>query len=87
MPTFEDHREDRLALLAQLTSRVDVDGVILDFVRWPFHWELECRPGGRVTSTSFDAHTLEQFGGAPGCTYRPAWLRGRGSTATPAPNG
>ena len=79
VPTFEDHREDRLSLLTQLASRVDVDGVILDFVRWPFHWELECRPGGRVTATSFDAHTLEQFGRRAGVHVPPgvgpgAWI-------------
>jgi hypothetical protein len=79
VPTFEDHREDRLALLARLAGRDDVDGVILDFVRWPFHWELECRPGARITATSFDPHTLQQFERRAGVRVPPgeapgAWI-------------
>ncbi|WP_282204289.1 glycoside hydrolase family 10 protein [Kitasatospora fiedleri] len=38
-----------------------VDGLLLDFLRWPLHWELELRPGARPRSASYDPDTLRQF--------------------------
>ncbi|MFB7513501.1 hypothetical protein [Streptomyces sp. NPDC056144] len=37
------------------------DGLVLDFLRWPLHWELELRPGARPRSSSYDADTLARF--------------------------
>jgi hypothetical protein len=36
-----------------------VDGVWLDFIRWPCHWEV---PQPRLAQTSFDGDTVRRFG-------------------------
>lgn len=60
-PTFDDHRSERLSALERVTRAHDLDGLFLDFVRWPLHWELELRPGARPLQSSFDPHTLDRF--------------------------
>jgi len=61
-PTFEDYAAGRLALAEQLVAQHALDGFVLDFIRWPIHWELELRPGAvREPESSFDAHTLDRF--------------------------
>lgn len=60
IPTDADHVRalvDRCVGLA--TGRAD--GLVLDFLRWPMHWELELRPGARARHTSFDPLTLAAF--------------------------
>ncbi|PWC05325.1 hypothetical protein [Agromyces badenianii] len=38
------------------------DGIGLDFIRWPMHWELELRtPGPRLGEYSFDERTVALF--------------------------
>jgi len=61
-PTFADYRESRLDLIETVANRYALDGLILDFIRWPMHWELELRPNAPPPlENSFDAHTLAQF--------------------------
>jgi hypothetical protein len=61
-PTFEDYKTSRLELIEQLVRTHEFDGFMLDFIRWPVHWELELRPGAsRPLQTSFDPHTLACF--------------------------
>lgn len=61
-PTFEDYQQQRLTLMAQALDRHDLDGYLLDFVRWPLHWEAETRPGApRPPDSSFDPHTVRRF--------------------------
>ncbi|HEU4797633.1 MAG TPA: putative glycoside hydrolase, partial [bacterium] len=60
-PTYEDYAEARLDLIARLAAQHAFDGFMLDFVRWPLHWELECRPGAQPQQASFDPHTLQRF--------------------------
>ncbi|MFD7134777.1 hypothetical protein [Streptomyces sp. NPDC059894] len=47
--------------VARIAAGTEADGLVLDFLRWPLHWELELRPGARPRSASYDAQTLAQF--------------------------
>ncbi|MFJ9690714.1 hypothetical protein [Kitasatospora sp. NPDC101183] len=49
------------AALRALPPDAPLDGLLLDFLRWPLHWELELRPGARPRSSSYDPATLRQF--------------------------
>src|SRR5947208_14330556 len=60
-PTYEEYAHRRLDLALRLAEVHSFDGLMLDFVRWPLHWELECRPGADPQHWSFDAHTIRQF--------------------------
>src|SRR5436190_5045002 len=66
-PTDRRHQEDILAAIRSITAAYPIDGLFLDFVRWPVHWEIELRPGRpRAPDSSFDAATLAQFKRATG---------------------
>ncbi len=61
-PSFEDYNASRIELAEQIVRAHDLDGFLLDFIRWPFHWELELRPGAaQPRQCSFDPHTLARF--------------------------
>ena len=61
-PTYKDYSQSRLDLLESIIRQHDVDGMWLDFVRWPLHWELEIRPGKpEPLQSSFDPHTVGRF--------------------------
>ncbi len=61
-PTFADYNASRLDLAERLARAHDLDGLLLDFIRWPIHWELELRPGAPPPrQSSFDPHTLARF--------------------------
>jgi len=61
-PTFEDYSQSRLDEIERIMRDHELDGMCLDFVRWPLHWELELRPGApEPLQSSFDAHTLGRF--------------------------
>ena len=51
-------RQDRLKALEELITDYAVDGVWLDFIRWPCHWEV-LDPA--LPQTSFDPDTLARF--------------------------
>jgi hypothetical protein len=57
-PTLPIVRQDRLRTLEKLLTEVAVDGVWLDFIRWPCHWEVH-HP--YLPRTSFDPGTLSRF--------------------------
>src|SRR5207247_9035422 len=60
-PAHLDSARLRLALALLLAEVPSFAGLLLDFVRWPLHWELECRPRADPQHCSFDAHTIRQF--------------------------
>jgi hypothetical protein len=67
VPTVESHRESRLDEIPRIFGDHDLDGFLLDFVRWPLHWEVELRRGHPPPlDSSFDRHTLESFREAAG---------------------
>ena len=57
-PTVAAVREERLAALERLLLDFAIDGVWLDFIRWPCHWEV---PAPFLPRTSFDSLTLALF--------------------------
>jgi hypothetical protein len=58
-PCFPGVRQERLAALERLLVEHELDGVWLDFIRWPCHWET-LEP--TLPRTSFDPFTLAAFG-------------------------
>jgi hypothetical protein len=83
-PTNRKHQEEILVTIRSVAAH-PIDGLFLDFVRWPVHWEIEFRPGRpRPLDSSFDAGTLEQFEKTFGMlppsanvASRAAWIRER----------
>jgi hypothetical protein len=70
-PTDRRHQEEVLAKIGALARTYPIDGLFLDFVRWPLHWEIELRPGrSRPMDSSFDATTLTKFEEATGALPR-----------------
>ena len=57
-PSIPEVRQDRLAALERLVGEHELDGVWLDFIRWPCHWEV---PEPTLPRTSFDPFTLAAF--------------------------
>jgi hypothetical protein len=66
-PADPDHRQSVLSSIGTIATRYEIDGLFLDFVRWPLHWEIELRHGRRPPlDSSFDDATLERFARATG---------------------
>ncbi|WP_166351942.1 hypothetical protein [Phytoactinopolyspora limicola] len=61
IPTSERYLEALAAELSAVLDHTDTDGVLLDFIRWPCHWERELRPGATWRRSSFDPITLARF--------------------------
>jgi hypothetical protein len=84
-PTDRRHQEKILATIRSIAADHPIDGLFLDFIRWPVHWEIEFRPGrARPLDSSFDATTLAQFEQTFGMLPKPAaaasraaWIRER----------
>lgn len=57
-PSVPEVRQERLDAMERLLTDYDLDGVWLDFIRWPCHWEV-LQP--YLPQTSFDAGTLTCF--------------------------
>lgn len=57
-PSHPVVRQDRLEALESLLRDYPIDGVWLDFIRWPCHWEV---PQPRLAQTSFDGDTVRRF--------------------------
>jgi hypothetical protein len=83
-PTDRRRQKDVLAEVARIAQTYSIDGLFLDFVRWPLHWESELRPGRpRPLDSSFDAATLVKFEEATGSlpdgldtvSARVTWIR------------
>jgi hypothetical protein len=61
-PTVDYYCESRLDELERIMRDHDLDGLCLDFIRWPLHWELELRPGQpEPLQSSFDPHSVRCF--------------------------
>ncbi|MGW0858250.1 hypothetical protein [Streptomyces sp. NPDC002690] len=60
-PNDPDHNERLVRRVAGLAAVTEADGLVLDFLRWPLHWERELRPGARPRSSSYDTATLAAF--------------------------
>jgi hypothetical protein len=83
-PTDDQRREEALAEIKSIARTYPVDGIFIDFARWPLHWEIELRPGReRPPDSSFDVATLAKFQEATGAlprdldttSQRAAWIR------------
>jgi hypothetical protein len=57
-PSSQPVRKAQLEAFEILLTEHTIDGVWLDFIRWPCHWES---PNPHLPHTSFDPHTLAQF--------------------------
>lgn len=57
-PSVPTVREQLLERLATLLQAHELDGLWLDFIRWPCRWES---PAPRLPQTSFDAATVARF--------------------------
>jgi len=57
-PVIPEIRQHNLEKIRRLIKRSAVDGVWLDFIRWPCRWE---KPTPQLLQTSFDPFTLESF--------------------------
>lgn len=61
-PTCQTYAQSRLDVLKQMTKVYALDGIWLDFIRWPLHWEQELRHDTPAPlESSFDEHTLGRF--------------------------
>jgi hypothetical protein len=83
-PIDSRRQEEVLSTIGSIARTYPVDGLFLDFVRWPLHWEIELRPGpAKPLDSSFDPTTLAKFeaafGGLPGglnsIPAKAAWIR------------
>jgi hypothetical protein len=80
-PTARAHREERRAHLVALAEQHRFDGFLLDFIRWPMHWEIELRPGyPPPIDSSYDEATLRAFAERVGVGF-PDELIGRPAAA------
>jgi hypothetical protein len=62
IPTHEGYGRAQLGRIARVAEARPA-GIILDFIRWPLHWELELRAGApEPEESSFDALTIDAFG-------------------------
>jgi hypothetical protein len=62
-PTVEWLRQEKLQEVRQIVAEIPVDGIWLDFIRWPTRWEL---PEPVSLQTGFSRPTLEKFSSAAG---------------------
>jgi hypothetical protein len=83
-PIDSRRQEEVLATIGSIARTYPIDGLFLDFVRWPLHWEIELRLGQRKPlDSSFDPATLVKFevayGALPGdlnsIPAKAAWIR------------
>jgi hypothetical protein len=83
-PTDRRRQDEALSQIRRIARTFPIDGVFLDFIRWPLHWEIELRPERqRPLDSSFDAATLGMFEKAIGALprdldsaeARAAWIR------------
>jgi hypothetical protein len=62
-PVIPEIRQHGLEMTRRLVERYPLDGVWLDFIRWPCRWD---KPNPRLPQTSFDSFTVESFQRATG---------------------
>lgn len=61
IPTDAEYNDWLVQQCRRIVTEHDVDGIGLDFIRWPLHWELELRPEWTPRESSFDSLSLECF--------------------------
>jgi len=61
IPTDRRYEDDLVRACRDAAERHPIDLFVLDFVRWPIHWELELRDGASPIDSSFDPTTLRRF--------------------------
>ena len=61
IPTDEAYNDWLAHRLSAVLATNRLDGLVLDFLRWPGHWALELRPGARPRHGSYDPITLRRF--------------------------
>ncbi|MFC9329750.1 hypothetical protein [Kitasatospora sp. NPDC057015] len=61
IPSHDRYNRALVRHCARAAASPDLDGLALDFLRWPLHWELELRPGSRPRDGSYDPITLADF--------------------------
>lgn len=85
-PSDPQRQREVLAAISAIAANYDIDGLFLDFVRWPLHWEIEFRPDRpRPLDSSFDPTTIAAFEKEKGrlpaelgsVASRAAWIRSR----------
>jgi hypothetical protein len=57
-PNHEWLRQRRLEEIREIAAREDIDGIWLDFIRYPVHWEF---PEPRMPQTDFSEEVVRQF--------------------------
>jgi len=57
-PSIPEIRETQLKALQGMLTEYSLDGIWLDFIRWPCHWEVK---DPFLPQTSFDVGTLRRF--------------------------
>jgi hypothetical protein len=67
-PSTPQVRQEQLVALERLLTDYAIDGVWLDFIRWPCHWES---PDPYLPRTSFDPETLDRFSRDTGVALPP----------------
>jgi hypothetical protein len=71
-PTDRRQQREVLSAIQSVAATYPIDGLFLDFVRWPLHWEIEFRPGHPPPlDSSFDPGTLSMFEEATGIQLTP----------------
>jgi hypothetical protein len=71
IPTHDAYNQAHLGRIARI-AEARPTGIILDFIRWPMHWELELRAGApEPDESSFDERSLDAFA---------TWLEARGDS-------
>ena len=62
-PSNEQVRKEKLANFQEMLEKYPLDGIWLDFIRWPCRWE---KSTPRLEATSFDSATVKKFSGDTG---------------------
>lgn len=57
-PSNAQVRKEKLADFREMLETYSLDGIWLDFIRWPCHWEVK---NPRLEATSFDQATIREF--------------------------
>ena len=61
VPTDPAYNERLAERCASIAATFEIDGLCLDFMRWPLHWEIELRDGAVPVESSFDAGTMSAY--------------------------
>lgn len=57
-PAIDWYREKKLLEIKQILENYDIDGLWLDFIRYPCHWEV---PNPKLEQSSFDDVSIKKF--------------------------